>query len=95
MSSELTFTSERDLLAYKIDCDSINSLLSNVTLPKILDFEEDISKGYVNSYEGKKAIENFNLLTAHYSQECIVKEKEINIKFGVITKEILVDLYQH
>tara|TARA_B100001093_G_scaffold160608_1_gene152936 strand:+ start:192 stop:4415 length:4224 start_codon:yes stop_codon:yes gene_type:complete len=54
IEKEISFMNEWDLYDFKSHCDSVNTLLSEKQLPKLLSFDSEIKKEYLNNLEGKK-----------------------------------------
>jgi len=55
----ISFINEWELNAFKSDCDSINSLLKANGLPKMILFEKEVQKEYLNTLKGKKGDKNY------------------------------------
>ena len=54
VEKELSFMNEWDLKQFKSYCDSVNILLENENLPKVLAFDNNIKKEYLDNLKGKK-----------------------------------------
>ena len=54
IEKEFSFTNEWSLNQFKNQCDSINSQLAQSELPKILTFESEIKKEYIDNLKGKR-----------------------------------------
>jgi len=54
VEKELSFMNEWSLNQFKSHCDSVNNLLENENLPKVLSFDSRIKKEYLDNLKGKK-----------------------------------------
>ena len=54
VEKKLSFMNEWALYQFKGQCDTINLELLNKNLPKVLSFEDEITKGYIDNLKGKR-----------------------------------------
>ena len=54
IEKELSFTNEWSLNQFKNQCDSINNQLSQLKLPNVLTFDNEITKEYIDNLKGKR-----------------------------------------